>query len=100
MAATLNTHTCETVKRAFQDNHKGSVKLSDSQVTLYWINNEKKPLKQWVRNRVVEINRFTQDWMLKLTPMDVFINVCKLFKGGDKARKTTALQETQADQIF
>ena len=42
MAATLNTHTCEIVKRAFQDNHKGSVKLSDSQVTLYWINNEKK----------------------------------------------------------
>ena len=40
---TLNTHTCEIVKRAFQDNHKGSVKLSDSQVTLYWINNEKKP---------------------------------------------------------
>ena len=32
LAATLNTHTGETVKRAFQDNHKGSVKLSDSQV--------------------------------------------------------------------
>ena len=50
LAATLNTHTDETVKRAFQDNHKGSVTLSDSQVTLHWINNEKKPLKQWVRN--------------------------------------------------
>ena len=25
-----------------------------------WINNLKKPVKQWVRNRVVEINRFTQ----------------------------------------
>ena len=65
LAATLNTHTGETVKRAFQDNHKGTVKLSDSQVTLHWINNQKKPLKQRVRNRVVEINSLTQpkDWM-------------------------------------
>ena len=65
LAATLNAHICETVKIAFQDNHKGSVKLSDSQVTLHWINNQKKPLKQWVRSRVVEINRLTQpkDWM-------------------------------------
>ena len=60
VAATLNTHTGETVKRAFQYNHKGSVKLSDSQVTLHWINNQKKPLKQWVRNMVVEINILTQ----------------------------------------
>ena len=60
LAATLNAHTGETVNMAFQDNHKGTVKLSDSQVTLHWINNQKKPLKQRVRNRVVEINRFTQ----------------------------------------
>ena len=69
LAATLTTHTDETAKRAFQDKgniyHKGSVKLSDSQVTLHWIYNQKKPLKQWVRNRVIEITRFTQprDWM-------------------------------------
>ena len=41
LAATLNTHTGETVKRTFQDNHKGSVKPSDSQATLHWINNNK-----------------------------------------------------------
>ena len=35
LAATLNTHVGETVTRGFQDNHKGSVKLSDSQVTLH-----------------------------------------------------------------
>ena len=66
LAATLNAHICETVKIAFQDNHKGSVKLSDSQVTLHWINNQKKPLKQWARNRVVQINGLThqpKDWM-------------------------------------
>ena len=60
LAVTLNTHTGETVNRAFQDNHKGSVKLSDSQVTLHWINNQKKPLKLWVRKGVVETNRLTQ----------------------------------------
>ena len=42
----VNAQTCETVKRAFQDNHKGSAKLSDSQVTLHWMDNQKKPLKQ------------------------------------------------------
>ena len=64
LAATLK-HTGETVKRAFQGNHKESVKLTDSQVTLHWINNQNKPLKQWLRNRVVEISRLTQpkDWM-------------------------------------
>ena len=41
LAATLNIHTGEIVKRDFQDNQKGSVKLSDSQVTLHWINNKK-----------------------------------------------------------
>ena len=41
LAATLNIHTGEMVKRDFQDNQKGSVKLSDSQVTLHWINNKK-----------------------------------------------------------
>ena len=64
-AATMNTHTGEIVRRAFQSNHKQRVKLCDSQVTLFWINNLDKPVKQWVRNRVVEINRFTQpsEWM-------------------------------------
>ena len=35
LAATLNKHPGEIVKRAFKDNRKGSIKLSDSQVTLH-----------------------------------------------------------------
>ena len=44
--------------------HTSSIKLCDSQVVLHWIENEEKPLKQWVRDRVVEIRRFTSptDW--------------------------------------
>ena len=45
LAATLNPHTGETVKRAFQDNHKGSVKLSDSHVTLTGGNKQTFPAK-------------------------------------------------------
>ena len=39
--------------------------MCDSQVTLFWINNKGKPVKQWVLNRVVEIKIFTQpsEWM-------------------------------------
>ena len=64
IAALLNAHTGEVVKRAFGPLHKSSIKLSDSQVVLHWVNNDDKPLKQWVRNRVIEVRRFTilDDW--------------------------------------
>ena len=37
---------------------------TDSQITLHWIHNEEKTLEQWLRNRVIEIQRFTskQQW--------------------------------------
>ena len=62
-AATINVHTGEIVRRSLQC--KERVKLTDSQVVLHWINNHDKPVKQWVRNRVVEINRYTEpsEWM-------------------------------------
>ena len=58
-AALLNKHTGEVVRRSFQKLHQNSIKFSDSQIVLYWINNEDQPLKQWVRNRVAEIRRFS-----------------------------------------
>ena len=57
-AATLNAHTGEIVKRSLQTYHKSSVKLTDSQIVLHWLHNENKQLKQWTRNRVIEIHRF------------------------------------------
>ena len=61
-AATVNSHTGEVVKRSFRHLHKCRVKLTDSQVVIYWIND--KPVNQWVRNRVVEIQRFSkpEEW--------------------------------------
>ena len=35
------------------------MKLTDSQVVLHWLSNYEKTVKQWVRNRVIEILRFT-----------------------------------------
>jgi len=63
-AAVINTHTGEVVHRSFRKYWKEAVKLTDSQIVLHWINNNNRPLKQWVRNRVIEIQRFTKplDW--------------------------------------
>ena len=57
-AATLSAHTGEIVKRSLQTNRKSSFKLTDSQIVLHWLHNENKQLKQWNRNRVIEIHRF------------------------------------------
>jgi len=59
-AAVLNTHTGEVVRRAFKQSHIAH-KFTDSQIVLHWICNENRPLKQWVRNRIIEIQqRFTK----------------------------------------
>ena len=42
-AAVLNTHTGEVVKRAFKQDHT-SHKFTDSQISLHWICNERRPL--------------------------------------------------------
>ncbi|XP_066912130.1 uncharacterized protein [Clytia hemisphaerica] len=58
-AALVNTHSSEVVKKSLQNLHQSSTKFTDSQIVLHWLNNDEKPLKTWVRNRVNEINRFT-----------------------------------------
>ena len=51
MAALINTHSGEVVRRSFGKLHKSSIKLTDSQIAFHWINNDEKLLKEWVRNR-------------------------------------------------
>ena len=65
LAMVLNTHVVEIVKRALK--HHNVVKtiyVLDSEISLYWIASQTKPLKPWVRNRVIEVLRFTElsDW--------------------------------------
>ena len=45
-AATMNAYTGEIVRRALQENHKGKVKLTDSQAVLHWLSNYEKAFKQ------------------------------------------------------
>ena len=45
------------MKLSFGPYHKRCIKLTDGQVVLHWINNTDGVLKQWVRNRVIEVNR-------------------------------------------
>ena len=59
LAAYLNATTGHIVKLSLGDRHKECIKVTDSQITLNWISNSRNPLKQWVRNKVVEINRLT-----------------------------------------
>ena len=58
-AAWLNSTTDYVVRRSFGDLCVDYLKLSDSQVALHWINRRNHPLKQWVRNKVIDINRLS-----------------------------------------
>ena len=59
-AALLNASTGHIVRKSLKDQHKKGWKVTDSQVTLHWINCTRIALKMWVRNRVIEIIRLTE----------------------------------------
>ena len=59
-AANTNAHTGEVKRRSLRKHHRGSLKHTDSQIVLYWVSNKELLLKEWVRNRVVEILRFSE----------------------------------------
>ncbi|XP_066920588.1 uncharacterized protein [Clytia hemisphaerica] len=64
VAALLNAHTSEIVHQAFSTQHNASHKLTDSQIVLHWLCNEDRPLKKWLRSRVVEIKHFSSFFMI------------------------------------
>ena len=58
-AAELNATTGHVVNLSLSDYIKSRTHLTDSQVALSWIHSTQAQLKQWVRGRVIEINRLT-----------------------------------------
>ena len=58
-AAVLSASTGHVVNSA-KNSLKNRLSLTDSQIVLFWINNFKLELKQWVRSRIVEIHRLTK----------------------------------------
>ena len=59
LAATINATTGHIVKTSFGKYFDKSLKFTDSQIALFWINSTRSELKLWARNRVIEINRLT-----------------------------------------
>lgn len=58
-AAVVNAHTGEVVRRALTKHQKRRMMFSDSQVALHWFTNDSRVLKQWVRNRCIEVRRLS-----------------------------------------
>ena len=44
-AAVLDTYTAQVVKIAFCNHHQKSLKFTDSQIVLHWVNNDERSLK-------------------------------------------------------
>ena len=63
-AMVLTATTGHIVSLSLAKYLKSRICLTDSQIALYWINNTTSPLKPWVRNRVIEVNRLSnpKDW--------------------------------------
>ena len=57
LAASLNASTGHVVKTALGDHHVKCLKLTDSQVSLFWISSVRSKLKMWVRGHSIHINR-------------------------------------------
>ena len=76
LAATLNCQVTEIVKRALKRlSVTRVIYVLDSEIALHWIASKTKRLKPWVRNRVIEISRFSNvaDWFhveSELNPAD------------------------------
>ena len=68
IAAHLNATTGHVVKLSLGSFHKSSIKLTDSQVVLHWISNTEIVMGQWLRNRVIEINRLADSSLWRHTP--------------------------------
>ena len=57
LAASVNASTGHVVRTALGDRHTKCIKLTDSQVALFWIDSYRAKLKMWVRNQCIHINR-------------------------------------------
>ena len=60
LAAVLNVHICRVVKRALRERVVRQILVTDSEIALFWMNNDTKYLKPWTRNKVIEVNRFSE----------------------------------------
>ena len=92
-AALVNTHSGDVVRKSLRQYHTGSLKLTDSQISLFWIDNDARSLKTWVRNRVIEIRRFTDPSQWKyVRTKDMVADI--------GTRRNTSISAVQQDSIW
>ena len=65
IAATMNVHVMEIAKKSLKNKCIGYMLVSDSEIALFWLTSQTKRQKPWVRNRAIEVNRFSkpEDWV-------------------------------------
>ena len=65
VAVNLNVHILEIVRRSLRNKCIDHLLISDSEIALFSITSQTKRQKPWVRNRVIEANRFSTpaDWL-------------------------------------
>ena len=92
-AAFINTHSGEVVRRALYKIHRNTIKFTDSQIVLHWISNMEKSLELWVRNRIIEIQRFTriESWRY-VRSADMIADI--------GTRRVTSLDVVQQDSVW
>ena len=92
-ASLVLTHAAETVKKALGELHKHSTKFTDSQIVLFWLTNESRALKQWIRNRVIEILRWcsVSSWFY-LRSADMIADIA--------TRRCSSIQDVDQNSIW
>ena len=75
-AARLNSQLGHLVQRALGDRAGKRVSVTDSEITLHWLNSWSKPLKQFVRGSVIQTLRLTEQEQWKWIPSEA--NPCDI----------------------
>ena len=76
LAATVNIHISQIAKKSLNNTILDHLLVLDSEIVLYWLSSFTKQLKPYVRNRVIEVLRFSNPelwyWLeSELNPADI-----------------------------
>ena len=109
----VNTHSGEAVWHVLSNFHQIHLKVTNSQIVFYWICKNGLILKQWVRNRVIEVQRFTTISVLIKNPLnltrvadhqsvceDGFNSICLSLHDGSNVRLTDLCSSKTTDRFW
>ena len=92
-AAVVNAHAGQILKKALHKHHQKAVKFTDSQIVLFWMSNDARVLKQWLRNRIIEIMRWTTiSWWYYVKSKDMIADI--------GTRRCMSLQDVDENSVW